>query len=577
MRHLIKLLIGLTLLFWLYSCEKDIQLAEDKTQYNTPLVLNQKIAFEEALHFNLVQSKISDIEKRIRRISIDNTNYRIGDNETIEILTDEVLYITYASTHTYSFRVLREFPEAFIENIVLHYNVETGDYDEYFVQYNVSAEEFVMLHDGGMLQSSEHVTITNLENGFFGSQMQNRDCDRVCNTIFVACSSGEHNASNVGEWGNCTENMVNGGTLPYAYQSCSSNCDQDNEITPPTGDSSSGGGGNTTVVSNPFTNPPCETSTSGSIGMMTSNGGCLSEELMITEIKDCINSSSDLNDPTTIDDGILEQLNLSFSELTAINNYLNINSCSLEAQEFVILAIEALEEGGEVDWEEKIINGLEGKALCIYNKLISLSTSFKDMIQKFDEEFPVAHLKFEIDTTMSSNTQKAYTRPPEDYVIDIVLNGNPVKDASYQKRPNLLVVKTIIHEVIHAEIFRKILSLANDNGEIDVALAQQMLQQGDYPGILDYYIRFGINEFQHQQMAAHYRETIGKILQEFDTGIAVPDNQQPQQLYLDLAWEGLIYSNIVEWQNVMSDEERTQIQNTISNYISENLNENCSE
>lgn len=45
---------------------------------------------------------------------------------------------------------------------------------------------------------------------------------------------------------------------------------------------------------------------------------------------------------------------------------------------------------------------------------------------------------------MPSNTRKGYTRAPENYVIDIVINGNLNKDASYQKRPNLLVAKTII-------------------------------------------------------------------------------------------------------------------------------------
>jgi hypothetical protein len=158
------------------------------------------------------------------------------------------------------------------------------------------------------------------------------------------------------------------------------------------------------------------------------------------------------------------------------------------------------------------------------------------MIKKFDGEFPVSHLKFEIDNSMSSNTKKAYTRPPESYVTDIVLNGNPVKDASYQKRPNLLVAKTIIHEVIHAEIFRKILSLASDNGQIDTTVLNNMLQNGDYPGILDYYTRFGANGFQHQQMAAHYRETIGRMLQEFDTGSVVAEWQEPDQFYMDLAW-----------------------------------------
>ena len=234
----------------------------------------------------------------------------------------------------------------------------------------------------------------------------------------------------------------------------------------------------------------------------------------------------------------------------------------------------------EVDWVNEIINELTGKAKCIYDKLQSSSTGFKNAIKQFDGEFPVAHLKLEIDQIMPSNTKKAYTRAPENYVIDIVLNGNPVKDASYQKRPNLLVAKTIIHEVIHAEMFRKLLSLANNNGSIDVSLVHQMLLQGDYPGMLDYYFRNGedINSnWQHQQMAAHYRETIARILQEFDTGISVPDNQQPQQLYIDLSWEGLNHSTITAWQDLTSQQEKDRVNQVIEDYINNNLNQTCTE
>ncbi|AUC74279.1 hypothetical protein [Olleya sp. Bg11-27] len=242
---------------------------------------------------------------------------------------------------------------------------------------------------------------------------------------------------------------------------------------------------------------------------------------------------------------------------------------------FAKAAAQAICEGEDVDFEDQIINELEEKALCVYNKLKALSFSFKNSIKKFDGEFPVVHLKFEADATMSSNTKKAYTRPPENYVIDIVLNGNPLKEASYQKRPNLLVAKTIIHEVIHAEMFRKLLSLSNVNGEIDPLVLYEMVQNGDYPGILDYYTRFGINGFQHQQMAEHYREKIARILQEYDSGINVADDIQPDQLYLDLAWEGLIYSNIIAWQEIMDDTERSRIEGVIEDYITENSNETC--
>ena len=135
-----------------------------------------------------------------------------------------------------------------------------------------------------------------------------------------------------------------------------------------------------------------------------------------------------------------------------------------EAIDFAYQAfVTLMNDNGEVDFDDQIINELSGKAKCIYDKLKSSSMGFKNAIKKFEPEFPVAHLKFEADATMSSNTKKAYTRAPENYIIDIVINGNPIKDASYQKRPNLLVAKTIIHEVIHAEMFRKLLSLANNN------------------------------------------------------------------------------------------------------------------
>src|SRR5690606_18149008 len=103
---------------------------------------------------------------------------------------------------------------------------------------------------------------------------------------------------------------------------------------------------------------------------------------------------------------------------------------------------------------------------------------------------------------------------------------------------------------------------------------------GDYPGMLDYYFRNGedINSsWQHQQMAAHYRETIGRALQVYDTGIAVPNNQQPSQLYMDLAWEGLNHSNLIAWEQAITQTERDRINQVINNYISQHSNQNCTE
>ena len=220
----------------------------------------------------------------------------------------------------------------------------------------------------------------------------------------------------------------------------------------------------------------------------------------------------------------------------------------------------------------RIINNLTGKPLCVYNRLQRLSGGFRSAIQRFDGQFPVAHLRLVMEDL---GNKRAVTRPPNNYVIEVAFNNNS-SNHGVSYRPNLLIVKTIIHEIIHAEMFRKLISLSNRNGSIDVRRLNEMLQNGDYPGIFDYYTRYGRNGFQHQQMATHYRQTIANILQEYDTGRPVPDGQQPAQLYMDLAWEGLNHSNIVAWTR-QSSSEKMRIRGVISNYINNNRNESCSQ
>jgi hypothetical protein len=170
---------------------------------------------------------------------------------------------------------------------------------------------------------------------------------------------------------------------------------------------------------------------------------------------------------------------------------------------------------------------LTGKADCVYQKLLNSSTNFANAIRKFDGEFPVSHLKFENVTTLPNNVN-AQTLPPENYIITIQINENNLS------RPNLSIARTIIHETIHAEMFRKILSLLDNGGDLDGLTRQQWtdkLSSGDYPGIFDFYSRYGVNGMQHEQMAAHYRSTISNLLKEFLPSL-------PQNLYDALAWEG---------------------------------------
>jgi len=138
-------------------------------------------------------------------------------------------------------------------------------------------------------------------------------------------------------------------------------------------------------------------------------------------------------------------------------------------------------------------------------------------------------------------------------------------------RPTLLVAKTIAHEVIHAEMFRKLMSLTQEPN-FDGFTRQEiinLLSNGDYPGIYEYYRTYKTN-WSHQQMADYYRETIADMLADYD------NQSHTYDFYMDLAWEGLVYDDIPTWSN-KSDKEKKRIKNVILDYIDNNKYQGCQE
>jgi len=182
--------------------------------------------------------------------------------------------------------------------------------------------------------------------------------------------------------------------------------------------------------------------------------------------------------------------------------------------------------------EDQIINELTGKALCVYNKLNSSSSGFADAIKKFDGEFAVSHLKLTV-----NNDLKPYVYgiawPPVNYVNEIQISNTALSTLS-----DLGAATTFAREVIHAEIFRKMLFAAQLGNLAPNMTTQQQTNyikslKDNFPGLYDYHWKRYKPTWNHEMMANHYRGTIADILQKCD------NNRLSRSTYEAVAWVGL--------------------------------------
>ena len=225
----------------------------------------------------------------------------------------------------------------------------------------------------------------------------------------------------------------------------------------------------------------------------------------------------------------------------------------------------------EIDFQEKIVNNLTGKAKCIFD-ILQEQDAVKSALNRFRDEESPANLAFEM---KSLGEVHGNTDPPtsNDLIVIQLNSDSGFWGVGFQ--PNLLVAQTIFHEMLHGEFFRQLIEAigAGNYTEASVGDIFQALIDNEYYTLYEH-IR-NHKDWSHNFMANYYRETIARITQEYDTGITVPTNQQPDQLYLDLAWRGLrIDGEVQAWDN-LSNEEQTRIDNAINMYTEQNSNQTC--
>lgn len=509
------------------NCEKNEDIIDESAlEHHTPPVLSEKISFTQSKHFSEINSEIKSIQTKFNKRQTSKENQ--SETGSLKILTDEVLYVTYAGTHTYTFKVVRENPIYILENIVLHYNLHTKSYDEYLIQYkDLKEQDIKEIFEGKLFQDSKKVIVTKLEDGFFEShsssnkgsstsKASNFICNTVTSTLVVTCSQGVHNAGNMGEWHNCTATVK-----PYAYQSSYTTCVPTSSPTQvqETAEPSSGGGGNDpdVVIYNPLPLEPCDNNPDVDL-----NGNCIQPiDVAVSYIANRLSSSYS----TTLSQNEINYLYSTTSSFE-IQSYLQNNSSSESnafAKEMInqmrqnpalILDITASSKSPSNIDRSTITNATtEGaKFNTVYDALTN-SPEFKLLFIDLFQDNSRFNVKFEIGNVLNGangNTNTDLNNP--------TLNTITISPAFLNSSNKMEIAKTIIHECIHAYLNIKLC----DAGQ---GISIPTLNNLDYYNVVNQkYNGFNGSQDQHNFIYNYMLPIMGTILSEVKDSIVTPTN-----------------------------------------------------
>jgi len=562
--NFISRLLLLVVIITLHSCRNNELLTEQETyKSSSQFKLSSKtIRLDQSKHKLVLNTELQKAKSSLQKIKTNAFGKTVDYNNNILIDTDNVTYIENGPNfHTYTFNLIREnAPEdAPIENLVLAPLVD-GTYKEILISYNLTAQEKKAILKGENISTKGKCYIMELNGSTFNPIVsKSQNCSWVEADSYTWCSEGvHHNGEGSGSCSAGTKSQL----IKVTLLKCESIDDGSGNTGGGDGSGgSSGGGGNPGGGSGGGTpTEPCNGN-----GVAT---GPLDPSTDIGDGSDCtgIPTIPTLsiffkyvkNLPADLKAVINDPSNSEFYE--GLKNYYDINYSSDEAKQFITWAIQFKADNPSTAWEqfenwfiqEPILNNTLQNELFedwadpnrvkptsrfknhtklngIYNK-IKTAANFKQYLENFEPTFSVAHLMFDLDATQNPNAL-AETNPPSNYWIKIIFNKN--KD--WDNTPKAVIADTFMHEMIHAEIYRKLMSLASTNGAIDVNKITADLLQHNYPGLFDYYVRFtkGDADAQHQLMAAHYVNIMVNFLKQ------VYGSQYTDLEYRTIVWMGL--------------------------------------
>jgi hypothetical protein len=186
---------------------------------------------------------------------------------------------------------------------------------------------------------------------------------------------------------------------------------------------------------------------------------------------------------------------------------------------------------------------LTGKAKCLNDKLKEKGNSFiKSILDKFkgNSEFDVTleskNKVYKSNSTIEVNGQTRYTSGNKTIYIDISIS-------KLSTMPALAAARTILHEYIHADIFRKLNTKYTTTGTLDFKKTYEAYE----------------SEQHHNSMAELYITSMSDALRSFHETVLIGDynyltdngaNPLPDTFYEGLAWQRLKGKNLKAYEDL---------------------------
>ncbi|MEY8781675.1 hypothetical protein AB9K32_14685 [Allomuricauda sp. XS_ASV26] len=214
--------------------------------------------------------------------------------------------------------------------------------------------------------------------------------------------------------------------------------------------------------------------------------------------------------------------------------------------------------------EDKIIDDLTGKAKCL-NSHLTLGGYLEDLLANFEGESEF-DIKIKSVNTVYSNQRGLYVNGQTRYTIGQDIIYIDISTDKLSTMPALAAARTLIHEYIHADIYRKLNTKYPTNGELDFKKTYEKYEV----------------EKHHNTMAELYVNSMKNALKDFHKNVLDGDynyltnngiNPLPDSFYEALAWQGLKQHNVKAYTD-LSDSRKTELTNSLNTYY-HSTTKNC--